>query len=189
MLSHLSPELGRSPGEGNSYLLQYSCLENSMDRGAWQATVHGVAKYQTWLSDFHFTSFKSCQTLCDLWPIAHQAPLSMRFSRQGYWSGFRSPSLWSPRIGGQWWAGGPFGPLFPAPSPSCPHPRPHRALRVLTGWPAGTGWPGEMAPPPPTPLVGRRELYQAGERFHILPRSQCWHETRSQVCWLYGSFP
>ena len=32
------------PGEGNDYLLQYSCLENSMDRGAWQAIVHGVAK-------------------------------------------------------------------------------------------------------------------------------------------------
>ena len=33
---------GRSPGEGNGYPLQYSCLENSMSRGAWQATVHGV---------------------------------------------------------------------------------------------------------------------------------------------------
>jgi len=37
-------ELGRSPGEGNDNPFQYSCLENSMDRGAWQATVHGVAK-------------------------------------------------------------------------------------------------------------------------------------------------
>ena len=36
------PGSGRSPGEGNDYPLQYSCLENSMDRGAWQATVHGV---------------------------------------------------------------------------------------------------------------------------------------------------
>ena len=35
---------GRSPGEGNGYSLQYSCLENPMDRGAWQATVHGVTK-------------------------------------------------------------------------------------------------------------------------------------------------
>ena len=35
---------GRSPGEGNDYLLQYSCLENSMDRGVWQAVVHGIAK-------------------------------------------------------------------------------------------------------------------------------------------------
>ena len=37
------PGLGRSPGEGNGYPLQYSCLENPMDRGAWWATVHGVA--------------------------------------------------------------------------------------------------------------------------------------------------
>jgi len=36
--------LGRSPGEGNGNSLQYSCLENHMDRGVWQATVHGAAK-------------------------------------------------------------------------------------------------------------------------------------------------
>ena len=41
----------RSPGEGNSYPVQYSCLENPMDRGAWLATVHEVAKSQTRLSD------------------------------------------------------------------------------------------------------------------------------------------
>ena len=38
------PGLGRSPGVGNRKLLQYSCLENLMDRGAWQATVQGVAR-------------------------------------------------------------------------------------------------------------------------------------------------
>ena len=42
-----TPESGRSPVEGNGYTLQYSCLENSMDRGAWWATVHGFAKSQT----------------------------------------------------------------------------------------------------------------------------------------------
>ena len=42
--------LGRSPGEGNAYPLQYYCLENSMDGGSWQVTVHGVAKSQTQLS-------------------------------------------------------------------------------------------------------------------------------------------
>ena len=47
----LIPGLGSSPREGNGYPLQYSCLENSMDRGSWQATVHGIAKNQTRLSD------------------------------------------------------------------------------------------------------------------------------------------
>ena len=46
----LIPGLGRSCGVGNSYPLQYSCLENSMGRGAWWATVHGAAKSWTWLS-------------------------------------------------------------------------------------------------------------------------------------------
>ena len=41
------PELGRFPGEGNGYPFQYSCLENSMDKEAWQATVHVVAKSWT----------------------------------------------------------------------------------------------------------------------------------------------
>ena len=45
----LIPRLGRSPGVGNGYPLQYSCLENPKDRGAWQATVHRVAKSQTQL--------------------------------------------------------------------------------------------------------------------------------------------
>ena len=39
-----TPGLRRSPAEGNGYLLQYSCLENPMDRGAWRATIHGVTK-------------------------------------------------------------------------------------------------------------------------------------------------
>ena len=46
----LIPELGRSSGEGNGYPLQYSCLENPKDRGAWRATVHGVPKSQTEIS-------------------------------------------------------------------------------------------------------------------------------------------
>ena len=41
------PESGGSPGEGNGHPLHCSCLENSMDRGVWQATVHGVSKSQT----------------------------------------------------------------------------------------------------------------------------------------------
>ena len=46
---------GSSPGEGNGNPLQYSCLENPKDGGAWWATVHGVAKSRTRLSDFTFT--------------------------------------------------------------------------------------------------------------------------------------
>ena len=45
------PGSGRSPGRGDGNPLQYSCLENSMDKGIWQATVHGVAKNQTLLKD------------------------------------------------------------------------------------------------------------------------------------------
>ena len=48
------PELGRSPREGNGNPLQYSCLENSIDRVAWWTTVHRVTKSQTRLSDYTF---------------------------------------------------------------------------------------------------------------------------------------
>ena len=51
------PGSGRSPGKDNGNPLQYSCLENSMDRGAWWPTVHGVAKTWTQLSDFHLIYF------------------------------------------------------------------------------------------------------------------------------------
>ena len=62
-----NPFLGRSPGEGNGYPLQYSCLENSMDRGAWQARVHGVAKSQARLSDFH--SLTHSWSAERIWPV------------------------------------------------------------------------------------------------------------------------
>ena len=52
------PGSGRIPGEGNGNPLQYVCLENPMDRGAWRATVHGVAKSWTRLSNFHFSLHK-----------------------------------------------------------------------------------------------------------------------------------
>ena len=59
----LIPGLGRSPGEGHGNPLQYSCLENPMDGGAWWATVHRVAKSQTRLSDFTFTSLSMTHTM------------------------------------------------------------------------------------------------------------------------------
>ena len=49
------PGLGTSPGEGNGNPLQYSCLKNPMDGGAWWAAVHGVAESRARLSDFRFT--------------------------------------------------------------------------------------------------------------------------------------
>ena len=52
------PRTGRSPGGGHGNSLQYSCLENSIDRGAWWATVHGVAKSWTRLSTQHATLFE-----------------------------------------------------------------------------------------------------------------------------------
>ena len=61
------PGSGRSPGAGNEYPLQYSCLENPMDRGAWQAIVHGVTKSQTQLNNnATFTFMVSKPWAC--WP-------------------------------------------------------------------------------------------------------------------------
>ena len=57
------PEWGWSPGGGHGNSLQYSYLENSMDRGAWQASVHGVAKSQIRLSNFHSLSVSSSISL------------------------------------------------------------------------------------------------------------------------------
>ena len=55
----LIPEMGKSPGEGNSYPLQYYGLENSTDRETWWATVHGVTKSQTRWSKFHIRTYRA----------------------------------------------------------------------------------------------------------------------------------
>ena len=68
----LIPGLGRFPGEGKGYPLPYSGLGNSMDRGAWQATVRGVEKSQTRLRDFHFSILTWAfwkQFLCNAWGV------------------------------------------------------------------------------------------------------------------------
>ena len=70
----LIPQSGKSPGEGSGNPLQYSCLENPMDRGTWWASVHGVMKSQTWLSSFHF----------------HHMPASIRTIA----TGFLLPASW-----------------------------------------------------------------------------------------------
>ena len=68
VITHLEPdnlefEVKWALGEGNGTLLQHSCLENPMDGGAWWATVHGVAKSRTRLSDFTFTFHFSLFTI------------------------------------------------------------------------------------------------------------------------------
>ena len=71
------PGLGRSPGEGNGNPLQYSCLVNPMDGGAWWATVHGVTKSWTRLSNFTYVTYllmysnKFCKYLEALLLIIH----------------------------------------------------------------------------------------------------------------------
>ena len=79
------PESGRSPGEGNGNLLQYSCLENPMDWGAWQAIVRGVAKSQTRLSNLTFF-------------------LSIVPFGEGNGNPLQCPCLENPMDGGAWWA-------------------------------------------------------------------------------------
>ena len=60
-----TPGSVKAPGEGNSYPLQYSCLENSMDRGAWLGIVHGVAKSLTRLNTHTHTHVLSLQLFCE----------------------------------------------------------------------------------------------------------------------------
>ena len=78
---------GRSLGEGHGNPLQFCCLENPMDRGSWQATVHVAQKSQTRLSvKVKVFVVQWCPTLCDpiTWTVACQDPLSMDFPRQEY---------------------------------------------------------------------------------------------------------
>ena len=81
-------------GEGNGNPLQYSCLGNLMNRGAWQATVHGVAKSQTRLSDFTFTfHFHALEKEMAI----HSSVLAWRIPGTGEPGGL--PSMGSHRVG------------------------------------------------------------------------------------------
>ena len=82
--------LGRSPGEGNGNLLQWSCVENAMDRGAWRATVHGVTKRWTWLSTWAHLSVWLRQVsaeapwdLCCMWDRSLSYTDSLQLQYQG----------------------------------------------------------------------------------------------------------
>ena len=84
-------------GEGNGTLLQYSCLENPMDGGAWWATVHGVAKSQTRLSDFNFTfHFHVLEKAM----ATHSSVLALRIPGMGEPCGLLS--MRSHRVGHDW---------------------------------------------------------------------------------------
>ena len=73
----LIPGLGRSPGEGNSNPLQYSCLENSMDWGAWWATVHGGYKESDTTERLHFTFSNILKNCIFRVKVKIQAKISM----------------------------------------------------------------------------------------------------------------
>ena len=79
----------QAQGEGDGTPLQYSCLENPMDGGAWWATVHGVAKSQTWLSNFTFT---------------FHFYFSLSCTGEGNGNPFQCSCLENPRNGRAWWA-------------------------------------------------------------------------------------
>ena len=84
-------------GEGNGTPLQYSCLENPMDRGAWWAAVHGVAKSRTWLSNFTFTfHFHALEKEM----ATHSSVLAWRIPGTGEPGGL--PSMGLHRVGHDW---------------------------------------------------------------------------------------
>ena len=89
--------MNSSPGEGSGTLLQYSCLENPMDGGAWWAAVHGVAGSRTWLSEltftFHFHALEKEMA-------THSSVLAWRIPGMGEPGGL--PSMGSQRVGHDW---------------------------------------------------------------------------------------
>ena len=86
-----------SSGEGNGIPLQYSCLENPMDGGAWKAVVHGVAEGRTRLSDFTFTfHFHALEKVM----ATHSSVLAWRIPGMGEPGGL--PSMGSHRVGHDW---------------------------------------------------------------------------------------
>ena len=94
---HLSSTSYKYFGEGNGTPLQYSCLENPMDGGAWWAAVHGVAKSQTQLSDFTFT-FLFHELEKEM--VTHSSILAWRIPGTAEPGGL--PSMGSHRVGHDW---------------------------------------------------------------------------------------
>ena len=77
------PELGRFPGGGNGKPLQYSCLGNPLDRGAWWVTVHGVAKSRTQLSDWTELTALCLGPAERCWPVQEEVFLQTSLCRPG----------------------------------------------------------------------------------------------------------
>ena len=93
------PGSGRSPGERNGNPLQYFCLENSMDGGAWWVTVHGVIKSRTRLSDFTFTIAVKTKCLEDFWIYFPTQPVNLKGNQSWIFTGrtdaeTEAPILW-----------------------------------------------------------------------------------------------
>ena len=111
------PRSGRSPGEGNGNPLQYPCLENSINRGAWWATVHGVTKSQDWSNLAHIPRIISVYQ----WSLSHfigssevkasacnaedlgSIPGSGRSPGEGKGNPLQYSCLENPIDGGAWW--------------------------------------------------------------------------------------
>ena len=102
------PWSGRSFGEGNGNPLQYPCLENFMDRGAWWAAVHGVTKSRTRLSDFHFHFLfffwlRDKEFACNAGDTG-LIPGSGRSFGEGNGNPLQCSCMENPRDRGAWWA-------------------------------------------------------------------------------------
>ena len=94
----LIPGLGRSSGVGNGYPLQDSCLENAMDRGGWWATVHGVTKSQTQLSNSCHIFYTLTISYMTQWPFSRQwnwqSKTFRNLTKKMAYQWFKSRSTW-----------------------------------------------------------------------------------------------
>ena len=125
------PGLGSSPGEGNGNPLQYSCLENPMDRGSWQAAVHGIAR--VWYN-LGLSFFLSSPTLITLaWGFFMLLP-----EWQSYWSNSSTYSTTIPKVKGPGHRTSPPSLLLSmsVPPPACPcfSHQPASASLSSPGW-------------------------------------------------------
>ena len=118
-------QIGVASGEGNDTPLQYSCLENPMDGGAWWAAVHRVSKSQTWLSDFTCTF--------------HFYALEKEMATHSSVLTWRIPGMGSHRVGHDW------SDLAAAGS--------NRALLTQTGWWPDLAWGPQFTTPGPSNLL------------------------------------